>query len=60
VGRIKGLLSENIYLKKGELDNSSKPDRIKVKRQPAREKTPWIKRNNYLLLLLVMLADGKC
>jgi hypothetical protein len=36
-------------LKKRELDNSSKPNWIKGKRQPAREKTPWIKRKRCLL-----------
>jgi hypothetical protein len=48
-GPIKGLLSRNIY-SKGELDNTSKPNRIMSKRQPAREKTPRIKNKELLTL----------
>jgi hypothetical protein len=52
--------SHKISTQKRELDNSSQPHRIKSKRQPAREKTPQLKRKSCLLLLQVMLADGIC
>jgi hypothetical protein len=51
VGQIKGYSHETSIQKK-KLDNSSKPNQIKGKRQSAREKTA--------LLILVMFADGRC
>jgi hypothetical protein len=57
-GRIKGYSRETATQKR-ELDNSSKPNWIKGKRKPAREKTPQI-RKSYSFFLRVMLADGRC
>jgi hypothetical protein len=50
--------SHETSTQKRELDNSSKPNQIKSKRQPVREKTPRM-RKSYSLLLRVMLADGR-
>jgi hypothetical protein len=43
------------------LDNSFKPNRIKGKRQPAKEKTTTVKKEQKkkTLLLWMMLADGR-
>jgi hypothetical protein len=57
VGLIKDY-SHEISTQKRELDNSFKPNRIKGKRQPTREKTPW-KSKSYSLLLRVIFADGR-
>jgi hypothetical protein len=56
-GPNKGLLSWNIFLKERAV--SCKPNRIKGKRKPAREKTLRI-RKSYSLFLRVMFADGRC
>jgi hypothetical protein len=55
VGRIKGLLSQNIYSKR-ELNKSSKPNSIRAKGSPP-EKTPLLKKS-YSLYLRVMLQKG--
>jgi hypothetical protein len=55
---VKKRLSHETSTQKRELDNSSKPNWIKGKRQPAREITPPL-RKSYSLLLLVMFADGR-
>jgi hypothetical protein len=41
VGQIKRATPMEYLLKKRELDNSSKPNRIKGKRQPTRENFHW-------------------
>jgi hypothetical protein len=51
VGQIKGLLSRTFTQKK-ELNNSSKPNRIKGKRPPGREKTSHMKKKELLTLAL--------
>jgi hypothetical protein len=57
VGRIK-VYPHKTSSQKRELDNSSELHRIKGRRQPAREKTPRI-RKSYSLLLQVMFADRR-
>jgi hypothetical protein len=58
VGRIKGLLSRHIY-SKGRAGKQLFARLKKGKRQPAREKAPWIKKERMLTLNCgVLLQKG--
>jgi hypothetical protein len=56
VGQVKGLLSQEIY-SRGELDNSSKPNRTRTKGSPPEKHFTAI-RKSYSLFLGLTLKKG--
>ncbi len=59
MGQIKGLLSRNIYLRKGELKSSSLLEYKREKGSPLERKAAQIKRKNAYSQLRGVVAEGR-
>jgi hypothetical protein len=59
VGQIKGLLSQNIYLRKGELKSSSLLEYKRAKGSPPERKAQRIKRKNAYFQLRGVVVEGR-